>query len=98
MDKLPPIHTHNLVLVNTYLTGEEEWVCPICEFRQITSHDPQRLLEILGPGIASGSHEKNPKSQTSTLSSEDLNNLAPWVAWISQVDFDTLQPDENRQN
>ena len=98
MDNFSPSIQHTLVLVNIRLTGEEEWLCPICDHRLLRTHDPDQSLKILVPGNELFCHASETQASDHAMSREDLNQIAPWVAWIDQVDFDTLQAEEIRPN
>ena len=98
MDNFSLNNGHTLVLVNTRLTGEEEWVCPICGHRLLKTQDPQHALEILVPGDEPLFHDEDCYPAAFKMSAEALNQLAPWVSWINQVDFDSLEAEVTRPN
>lgn len=103
------IEQHVMVLERTYFSGVGEWYCPTCGRRLLIKHGPRFRKAILETGdefaIHSGGRVTLPSSSTltspvdSTGSAEeqpipiDDPSLAPWLAWMEQIDFESLWTD-----
>jgi hypothetical protein len=101
---------HEMILEKTYPSGVDEWYCPACGRRLLMDYEPNFKKTVLEVGdeyaIHSGGKgglrigsmqvasadptvsEKEPKISVNDPS------LAPWVAWLDQVDFDNLWDDK----
>jgi hypothetical protein len=100
---------HVMILEKTYLSGADEWYCPICGRRLLMNWEPKFQKTVLETGdefaIHSGGKDGRQRapdqvlpvdpvaSQDNTISVQDPR-LAPWIAWFDKVGFETLWNDE----
>jgi hypothetical protein len=94
MVKMTQEKAHTLVLVSTFITGAEEWLCPACGHRILKTRLPQEQVIVMVDGDEPLKHipaGENPVSQT--LFPLNVSRLAPWLDWINQIDFDQLNDD-----
>ena len=101
---------HEMVLKMTHPSGEDEWYCPTCGRRLLMDYGPVFKKTILETGdeyalhsggkggFQMGSMRAIPASETnseeeSVISIEDPR-LAPWIAWLEEVDFESRWKDE----
>jgi hypothetical protein len=101
---------HEMVLEKTHPSGVEEWRCPTCQRRLLMNWEPKFKKTILEAGDEYAIHSGGkgglrigPMQAISTNSaiSEDESappseeaRLAPWMAWMEKIDFESLWDDE----
>ena len=94
MENMTLEQTHTLVLVSTYLSGAEEWLCPTCGHRILKTRLPQEQLIVLVNGEEPSKHDHLDENQTfQTKITFNVTHLAPWLDWIDKIDFDQLNDD-----
>jgi DNA-directed RNA polymerase subunit RPC12/RpoP len=94
MENMAKEQTHTLVLVSTYITGAEEWLCPACGHRILKTRLPQEQVVVMVDGDEPNKHLPTGESPVSqTLFPLNVSRLAPWLDWINKVDFDELDED-----
>ena len=75
---------HEMVLEQTYPSGAEEWYCPLCDRRLLVLNWHPQAKQIV---VKSGDeHALHIKLQASP---EEDPRLAPWLAWLDDIDLDT---------
>ena len=97
---------HEMVLEKTHSSGEEEWHCPACGRRMLINWQPQFKKIVLEAGDDYAMHSATKgllptepqvtpvdgatqHAEPEALVEEDPR-LAPWLAWLEEVDFDNL--------
>ena len=101
---------HEMVLEKTYSSGVDEWYCPTCGRRLLMDYGPTFKRTVLDAGdeyaVHSGGkgglrigsvkvaaiHETT--SQDEKMLSLDDPSLAPWVAWLNKVGFESFWNDD----
>jgi hypothetical protein len=101
---------HEMVLGKTHPSGVDEWYCPTCGRRLVMEYEPAFKKTVLTAGdetaihggmkgglrmgsIRSVSGDGTDAEEATEISLNDPS-LAPWVAWLDNVNFDTLWNDE----
>jgi len=100
---------HEMILEKTHPSGVDEWYCPICGRRLLMDYGPKFKKTVLVAGDEYAVHSgakgglrigstrvislKDTASEEPVVSVEDPR-LAPWVAWLDEVDFDKRWNDE----
>lgn len=101
---------HEMVLEKTHPSGADEWFCPSCGRRLLMDYGPKFKKTILEAGDEYAVHSgakgglqmgsiqvvpvsDPPAAEESIVSIEDPS-LAPWVAWLDKVDFESRWKDE----
>ncbi len=102
----PVPERHEMVLETTHSSGAEEWYCPTCGRRMLVNWEPKFKKIVLEAGDDSASHagskgglqmgslqiapvdDATSQEEPETLVEDP--RLAPWVAWLEEVDFDSL--------
>ncbi len=86
---------HLMRLETTHPDGSEEWVCEQCGRRMLVTWAPEFQRRVLVPGDEQAVHtggkgglEPAPP-QAEPVAAEDAERLAPWVAWLESVDFES---------
>jgi len=97
---------HGMILKRTYSSGEEEWHCPTCGRRMLINWKPQFKKSVLEAGDDYAMHSASkgllptvpldvtpvdadtPQAEAEALIED--SKLAPWLAWLEEVDFDRL--------
>ena len=90
---------HEMVLEKTHFSGAEEWYCPTCGRRFLLGGSPVESMILIEPGdqyarhsgSTGGLHIGSPQviQDDEAPLIEDFR-LAPWLAWLEEVDFDDL--------
>lgn len=90
---------HEMQLEKTYSSGAEEWYCPECGRRFLVQWVPGYNMIILEPGDQYARHRGSQvdpytgapqvEQNDDALLAED-SGLAPWLAWLEEIDFDDL--------
>ena len=100
---------HEMVLEKTYPSGADEWYCPTCGRRLLMDYEPTFKKKVLETGdeyaihsggkggLRMGSMLAMPVDDS--ISEEPMTpiedpRLAPWVAWLDEVGFESLWNDE----
>lgn len=97
---------HEMVLEKTYPSGAEEWNCPTCGRRMVINWEPSFKRTVLETGDIYASHagfkgrlptqERLISSMSENSSQEatelpiDQARLAPWEAWLDEINFENL--------
>jgi len=96
---------HEMQLETTHSSGAEEWYCPTCERRFLVQwgeplgSPPAYSMIIIEPGDQYARHSGSTGGLHIASSQVDQDNeallvddssLAPWLAWLEEVDFDNL--------
>ena len=92
---------HEMILEETYLSGAEEWYCPICDRRLfIMNWHPagKQIIINLGDELSHANVEQEgvPEMNTFneyTLSMDEETRLEIWKAWLDKVDFESWWKD-----
>jgi hypothetical protein len=100
---------HIMILEKTHPSGADEWVCPICGRRLLLDYEPTIKKTVLETGDAYAIHSggkgglqtgslppmpiEKPILEESRALLED-SSLAPWVAWMDEINFENLWHDE----
>jgi len=97
---------HQMILEKTHSSGEEEWHCPACGRRMLINWQPQFKKIVLEAGDDYAMHSASkgllpieplrvapvdgdpPQAEPEALIED--SRLAPWLAWLEEVDFDSL--------
>ena len=96
---MPEPEQHEMQLEATHSTGAEEWYCPACGRRFLVQWSPAYNMIILEPGDQYARHSgstgglhigSSQVDQGNEALSVDDSSLAPWLAWLEEVDFDGL--------
>jgi hypothetical protein len=101
---------HEMILEKTRPSGEEEWNCSTCGRRLLMNWEPNFEKTILEAGdeyaIHSGGKGGLRIGSVQVMSADDTIleekpispledlRLAPWVAWLEEIDFERLWNDE----
>lgn len=97
MENMTQEQTHTLVLVSSFLSGAEEWLCPSCGHRVLKTRLPQEQLIVLVNGDDPTKHNHvGDNLDTPGLIPLNQSQLAPWLDWINKIDFDNLEDDTTR--
>jgi hypothetical protein len=98
MDNEQP-QTHQMTLVKTHMTGEEEWYCPVCERRILMTWPPNYKKVVLVTGDETAIHNGGKGGvnlQATQLVAPEKSKqdhdprLDVWSDWMDKVDFDGL--------
>jgi hypothetical protein len=97
---------HEMVLEKTHPSGAEEWNCPTCGRRLLMSWEPNFKKTILEAGDDYAIHSggkgglsigpmqaipiNNTLMQEEPMTPDEDPDLAPWVAWLEESDFENL--------
>ena len=88
----PQAQTHSLTLVSTDFSGAEEWLCPDCGHRVLKIRLPGEQIIIMVDGDEPSKHDHSLDNLLpQQLFPINVSKLAPWLAWINQIDFDQLK-------
>ena len=96
---MPEPEQHEMQLEATHSTGAEEWYCPACGRRFLVQWAPVYSMIIIEPGDQYARHSgstgglhigSSQVDQDNEALSVDDSSLAPWLAWLEEVDFDGL--------
>jgi hypothetical protein len=87
-----------MVLEKTYPAGAEEWCCPTCGRRFLLQWPPNYKKIILEAGDEAALHSGGkggismhpPEVMATEALAAEEEKLAPWLAWLEEVDFDGL--------
>ena len=103
---------HEMVFEKTHTSGAEEWYCPICGRRMLINWQPQFKKIILKTGDDYAMHSATkgllpigplrvtpvdgdtPRAEPEALIED--SRLAPWMAWLDEVGFESLWNDEDQ--
>lgn len=88
---------HEMILDETYLSGAQEWYCPLCHRRLLVMNwhpDGRQIVINLGDEASHsnmGTVQSNVESLNNRglLSEGDDARLEVWNAWLDEVDFDS---------
>lgn len=81
---------HQMTLERVYPSGAEEWACPICGRRFITTWKPYRRI-VLEPGDESASHTGSKGGlKIGEVSVGEEPNLTAFEDWLDGVDLSDL--------
>ena len=93
---------HEMILDKTHPSGTDEWYCPTCGRRLLMDYEPKYKKTVIKAGdeyaihsggkggLRMGPMQVTADSQSSTDLGNDDPSLAPWTAWLDEVDFDSL--------
>lgn len=87
---------HEMVLVDTHISGVEEWYCPDCGRRFLVQWPPSYKMVVLEQGEKDTRH--NVSRLTTRIISDSVQQaeepepieefrLMPWIQWMDKVDF-----------
>jgi hypothetical protein len=94
---------HVMELVQTHLSGSEEWHCRICGRRFLMQWTPEYRRILLNPGDETARHSGSKGGlqlssfQVEQDSEQDIPNepgLQPWLEWLSEINLDTRLDNE----
>ena len=99
MQSISDPERHEMQLESTHSSGAEEWHCPTCGRRFLVQWTPAYNMIIIEPGDRYARHRGSQcdldidalqvEQNDEALFTEDPR-LAPWLAWLEEVDFDSL--------
>jgi hypothetical protein len=93
---------HEMILEKTHPSGADEWYCPICGRRLLMDYEPRYKKTVLEAGdefaihsggkggLRVGSIQAKPVDRSVSQMETDDMRLAPWTAWLDEVDFESL--------
>jgi hypothetical protein len=96
---MPEPEQHEMQLEATHSSGAEEWYCPTCGRRFLVQWAPAYSMIILEPGDQYAQHSGSTGGlrigspqidQDNEAPLVDDPSLAPWLAWLDEVDFESL--------
>ena len=96
---MPEPEQHEMQLEATHSSGAEEWYCPACGRRFLVEWSPAYNMIIIEPGDQYARHrgsqcdldtEALQVEQNDEAPLTEDSRLAPWLAWLEEVDFDDL--------
>jgi hypothetical protein len=101
---------HVMVLEKALASGEEDWYCPTCGRRFIVKWEPKFRKKVIEIGDENAAHSGSKGSLQMGLTqgkppeihlldeepaiSMEHPTLAPWIAWLDEVDFENLWNNE----
>jgi hypothetical protein len=102
---------HEMILEKTHPSGADEWYCPTCGRRLLMNYSPKFKKKILEAGDKNVIHSggkgglqigfikagtvDNAISAGGPVRLADDPNLAPWIAWMDKIDFESLWDSED---
>jgi hypothetical protein len=102
---------HEIVFDKTHSSGEDEWYCPTCGRRLLMNYGSGFKKTVLEAGDEYAVHSgakgglrmgsvqvasiNDTVSQEDPIISSDDPSLAPWMAWLDAIDFESLWNSED---
>jgi hypothetical protein len=89
-------YSHEILVVNLYPSGSEEWLCPTCGRRFVVQWTPEYQCTVLNVGDENAIHNLSRGALVVASAADHANDdrLVPWIQWLRRIDLNRWLDEE----